>query len=68
MVDFQLPLFAALVFLIISSPAVYRLTDGVFFSTIKLRLADASGAPTKAGLIIHALVVFLIVWAYLKTT
>lgn len=65
MVDLQLPLFVALVFLIVSSPAVYRLTDKAG-SAVGMRLADSTGSPTKTGMVAHAVVMFAVTYAYLK--
>ena len=67
MVDMQMPLFAALVFLIVSSPFVFKFTSQLSTRVANTPLADASGAPTKAGLIVHSLVVFAVTYAYLKT-
>lgn len=60
----QLSLFAALLFIIISSQAVYKLTNSVTTKVLKLRLADAAGNPTRAGLVVHALVFFGVLYAY----
>lgn len=66
-VSLQLPLFVALVFLIISSPFVYKMTNQLSTQTVKVQLADSTGAPTRAGMIVHGLVVFAIMYGYLKT-
>ena len=66
MSDFQLPLFVALVFLIVSSPVVYRLTDQVG-AAINVRLADSAGSPTKTGMVVHAIVMFVATYAYAKS-
>jgi len=49
------------VFLIISSPFTYKLTNGLLGGIIG-KLADGSGCPTMLGLIVHSLVFGLIVW------
>lgn len=54
----QVALFAALLFIIVSSAPVYKATNTVFNKTLKLRLADSAGNPTRTGLIVHALVFF----------
>jgi hypothetical protein len=59
----QIALFVALLFIIISSQPVYKITNAVF-SKVGLRLADAAGNPTRAGLVVHALVMFAIVYTY----
>lgn len=61
----QLAMFAALLFIIVSSQPVYKLTNAVF-KPIKLRLADSAGNPTRLGLIVHALVFFGVTLAYAR--
>jgi hypothetical protein len=62
----QLSLFALLLFIIISSTAVYKLTNAVTSKTVGLRLADSAGCPTRAGWIVHAVVYASIVYAYAR--
>ena len=51
---------SAVLFLIISSPFVYTLTQKVFGKAFTVA---NNGCPTKAGLILHAVVFGLIVYA-----
>lgn len=60
----QSSLFAALLFVLVSSQPVYKLTNQVARSTVGLRLADGAGNPTRAGLIVHAIVFFAAMYAY----
>lgn len=60
----QLSLFAALLFIIISSAPVYKATNSVSQRVLKLKLADAAGNATRAGLIVHALVFFAIIYFF----
>ena len=53
---------SVIVYLIVSLPFTYRLTDGLLGGFIG-RLADSSGCPTGLGLFVHALVFGLIVYA-----
>ena len=62
----QLSLFAALLFIIISSQPVYKFTNSITTKTVKLRLADAAGNPTRAGLVVHALVFFAVMYGYAR--
>lgn len=62
----QLSLFAALLFIIISSQPMYQATNSITSKLLHLRLADAAGNPTRAGLVVHALVFFAIVYAYAR--
>lgn len=62
----QAALFTALLFIIISSPPVYKLTNAVSSKIIKLRLADTAGNPTRAGLVVHALVFFGVMYGYFR--
>lgn len=50
---------AALVFLVISSPFVYKLTDSLFGNLFKI---SVNGCPTIAGLLLHTVVYGLIVY------
>lgn len=49
---------AALLFIIISSPAVYKQTNAITTRILRFRLSDAAGNPTRAGLVVHAAVMF----------
>lgn len=62
----QAALFAALLFIIISSQPMYKITNTVTSKVINLRLADAAGNATRVGLIVHALVFFGIMYAYAR--
>lgn len=59
-------LFAALVFIIVSSPVTYKATNSLTSSVIKVRLSDAAGNPNNVGLVTHALVFFLAMWGFTK--
>jgi len=50
-----------LLFVIISLPYTYKLTDNLLGGLIG-RLADGSGCPTTLGLLVHSLVFGLIVY------
>lgn len=62
----QSSLFAALLFIIISSQPVYKITNGVFSKVLNVRLADTAGNPTRTGLVIHAVVFFATMFAYAR--
>lgn len=62
----QAALFAALLFIIVSSQPVYKFTNGISSSVLKLRLADTAGNATRAGLVVHALVFFGVMYAYAR--
>ena len=47
--------FLALAFVILGSPATYKLTSKVL-GIARIRTADAAGTPTNMGLIVHAAV------------
>lgn len=61
-----IPVFTALAFLIVGSPVVYKFTDAKIGGPLKLDLATPAGLPTRAGLILHAIVLGLILYAYLR--
>ena len=50
----------ALIFIIISAPFTYSVTNKVFGS-LGLRTATVTGAPTKVGLILHSAVFVTVV-------
>jgi hypothetical protein len=54
-----------IVFLIVSLPFTYKLTDSLLGGIIG-RLANSSGCPTTLGLIVHSLVFGLIVYALME--
>jgi len=64
-VKLQLVLFAILVFLIVSSPVTYKLTNVV---TSKVGLTTIQGgAPTRGGIFLHSIVFGLLMYGYLMT-
>lgn len=60
-----IPLFVALGFLIVGSPVVYNFTDAKIGKLVKMNFAD-NGVPTTTGLIVHAIVLALLVYAFLR--
>lgn len=55
----MISLYSVLLFVLVSLPWTYRLTDKMFgrwFHT-----SDAHGCPTTAGLVLHSIVFFLLV-------
>lgn len=52
---------AVIVFLLVSLPLTYRLTNGLLGGLFG-KLADGSGCPTTLGLIVHSIVYGLIVY------
>jgi hypothetical protein len=61
----QLVLFSILVFLIVSNPMTYKITNMV---TSRNGLVLITGdAPTRWGILVHAIVFGLILYAYLQT-
>ena len=62
----QAALFAALLFIIISSQPMYKFTSGISSAVLKLRLADAAGNATRTGLVVHAAVFFGVMYAYAR--
>lgn len=51
-------LIAAAIFAALASPQAYAFTNSLGL----VQTADASGAPTQAGLILHAAIYFIIVY------
>ena len=61
----HLSLFLALLFIVLSSQPVYKITSTIT-RPLKLRLADSAGNASRAGLVVHALVFFGIAYAYAR--
>lgn len=59
-------LFGALLFIIVSAPTVYQITDKLFGGLVHQRLADPAGNPTRLGLVVHALVFFAAFYGYAR--
>lgn len=62
-----IPLFAALFFLVVSNPLVFAWTDSMLGTLVGLDFVTAGGVPTRLGLLLHAALMFVGVFAYLKT-
>ena len=60
-------LFAAFVFIVAASPRVFKVVDGLLGAPLGLRLASYDGRPTRLGLVLHAALVFGLVYAYGRT-
>lgn len=58
----KLSLLSALIFLLISSPEMYRLTSKLLGNWI----SNAAGCPTAAGLLAHTVVFGIVVYALMK--
>jgi hypothetical protein len=65
-VKLQLVLFVMLIFLIVGSPATYKLTDGFVGKVLGVPFVIV-GVPTATGLLVHSLVAGLLTYLYLLT-
>lgn len=63
----QIPLFAALAYIVVAHPGVFRWTHRYIAGPLGLSYIDASGKPTPIGLVVHALVMFLLVTLFLRS-
>ena len=64
--DIKAPLFAALLFIVIAHPGTFKLVnDNLTWPILKIK-AQNNGVPTKAGLVIHAIVFFALTYGFLK--
>ncbi len=63
--EIYISLLGALIFLLLSLPLTYKLTD-ILFNIIGLNTQTQYGCPTYAGLLIHFVVYFLVVFAIMK--
>ena len=57
---FKTSIIAGLVFLIVSNPAIYKLTSSLISGVA------TDGCPTELGLIVHTTVFILITWAMMN--
>lgn len=57
---------AALLFIVVSSPTTYKITNGITTRVGGLSLADAAGNPKRWGLVVHALVFFAVMYGYAR--
>jgi hypothetical protein len=56
----QITIFSAFIFILVSIPFTYKLTQKIFGGILG-EIADASGCPTTRGLAIHTLVYLLLI-------
>jgi hypothetical protein len=56
----QISIFSAFLFLLVSIPCTYKLTQKIFGGFLG-QIADANGCPTTRGLALHTLVYILLV-------
>lgn len=61
-----IPLFAALAFLIVGSPVVFKFTDSKIGEPLKWDFATPAGTPTRTGLIVHAIVLAILMYVFLR--
>jgi hypothetical protein len=64
----QLPLFTALLFIVIASPDIFKFTnDALGEPLLRSRFIQLGGSPTKLGLVVHSIVFFLIMYLFTIT-
>jgi hypothetical protein len=56
----QISIFSAFIFVLVSIPCTYKLTQKIFGGILG-QIADASGCPTTRGLTLHTLVYLLLI-------
>jgi len=56
----QISIFSAFIFLLVSIPCTYKLTQKIFGGFLG-QIADTNGCPTTRGLALHTLVYILLV-------
>jgi len=62
----QIPLFAAVAFLILAHPRTFDFVDAKLGPLLHLDIASDADRPTRAGLLVHASVMFLLMFGFLK--
>lgn len=63
----QLVLFTILTFIIIGSPAMYKLTNDLIGKKLNTPFVTMLGVPTSTGLFVHSIVFGLLTYIYLRT-
>ena len=58
----MISIMSALIFFLISSPELYKITSGLLGKWI----AGPTGCPTAMGLVLHTIVFFLITWGLMN--
>jgi uncharacterized membrane protein (DUF485 family) len=61
----QAPLFAALLFIVISSGRTYKLTNDFLTMPILKKKTVSAGVPTALGIVLHAIVFFALSYVFL---
>lgn len=61
-----IPVFVSLAFLIVGSPVVYKFTDSKIATPLKTDFATPAGVPTRTGLVVHAVVIGILIYAFLR--
>ena len=56
----QITIFSAFIFVLVSIPCTYKLTQNIFGGFLG-QIADSNGCPTKRGLALHTLVYILLI-------
>jgi hypothetical protein len=62
----KISLIAGLIFLIVSSPFLYKLVQKLADKFVDIEIADSEGCPTLVGLILHSVVFVIIVRLMMK--
>ena len=56
----QISIFSAFIFVLVSIPCTYKITQRIFGGFLG-QIADANGCPTTRGLVLHTLVYLLLI-------
>lgn len=62
----QAPLFAAVLFIVLSAPNTYTVTSEYIAEPLFGMHTQRQGTPTRFGLVVHAFVYFALVYTFLK--
>ena len=62
----QAPLFAAILFMVISASSTYAVTSEYLTEPLLGMPTHRQGVPTRFGLVLHAIVYFALVYTFLK--
>lgn len=63
----QAPLFAAVLFIVLGNPVMYKLTNDFLTMPLLKSRTHVGGMPTKLGLLLHAVVYFALCYTFLQS-
>jgi len=63
----QIPLFAAVLFVVLAHPSTFAFMDARLGPILHMDIAGVNDRPTRYGLLLHAAVAALLMYGFLRT-